>query len=48
LLLAFGPGALGISWLVILCVWQLTHVELQRASIRRKLPVADWPRQLYL
>jgi len=48
LLLAFGPGALKIQWLLIVCAWQLTWVEVQRASIRRKLPVANWPRQLYL
>lgn len=48
LLLAFGPGAMRMSWLIILCVWQLMWVEWKRASIRRKLPVADWPRQLYL
>jgi hypothetical protein len=48
LLLAFGPGAMKMSWLILLCVWQLMWVEWKRASIRRKLPVADWPRQLYL
>jgi hypothetical protein len=48
LLLAFGPGAMRMSWLILLCVWQLMWVEWKRASIRRKLPVADWPRQLYL
>ena len=48
LLLAFGPGAMKMSWLILLCVWQLTWVEWKRASIRRKLSVADWPRQLYL
>ena len=48
LLLAFGPGAMRMSWLLLLCVWQLMWVEWKRASIRRKLPVADWPRQLYL
>jgi hypothetical protein len=45
---AFGPGAMRMSWLVLLCVWQLVWVESKRASIRRKLPVAGWPRQLYL
>ena len=48
LLLAFGPGAMKMSWLILLCVWQLMWVEWKRASIRHKLPVADWPRQLYL
>ncbi len=48
LLMAFGPGALRMSWLLILCVWQFGWVEWKRASIRRKLPVSQWPRQLYL
>jgi hypothetical protein len=36
------------SWLFISCLWPLAWVEWTRASIRRKLPVAQWPRQLYL
>ena len=48
LLLAFGPGAMRMWWLLLLCVWQLMWMEWKRASIRRKLPVADWPRKLYL
>jgi hypothetical protein len=36
------------SWLLIACLWPLAWVELRRISIRRKLPVADWPKQLYL
>lgn len=45
---AFGPGALPLSWLLILCFGQFIWAEWKRASIRRKLPVVDWPRQLYL
>jgi Mn2+/Fe2+ NRAMP family transporter len=36
------------SWLLIACLWPLAWVEWKRISIRRKLPVADWPKQLYL
>jgi hypothetical protein len=43
--LAFG---LNSPWLLIACVWPLAWVEWTRASIRRKLPVAQWPKQLYL
>jgi hypothetical protein len=44
LLLAFGPNALKQSWLF----WPFLWTEWVRASIRRKLPAAKWPRQLYL
>jgi hypothetical protein len=37
-----------VSWLIVLCVGQLMWVESKRASIRRKPPIADWPRRLYL
>ena len=47
-LLAFGPGTLGITWLLPLLTCQLVWTEWKRAVIRRKLPVAAWPRQLYL
>ncbi len=49
---AFFAGALGVgfhwSWLSIACLWPVVWVEWTRASIRRKLRVAEWPRQLYL
>ena len=48
LMLAFGPGGLAIYWLVALCVCQLIWSEYIRRSIRRKLPVIHWPRQLYV
>ncbi len=35
-------------WPSVSCLWPLAWVEWTRASIRRKLPVAEWPRQLYL
>ncbi len=48
LLLAFGPDALKWSWLLTSCLWPLAWIEWTRISIRRKLPVAEWPKQLYL
>ncbi len=45
-------GTLGLvlqwSWLLISCLWPLAWIEWTRVSIRRKLPVAQWPQQLYL
>jgi hypothetical protein len=46
--LAFGPDALKWSWLLISCLWPVVWIERTRVSIRRKLPVAKWPKQLYL
>ena len=48
LALLFGPELLKWSWLVISCLWPLAWNEWTRASIRRKLPAAAWPRHLYL
>ena len=48
LLLVSGPEVLKWSWLLIACLWPLAWTEWTRASIRRKLPVAKWPKQLYL
>jgi hypothetical protein len=47
-LFAFGADARQYSWLFIACVWPVAHVEFTRAAIRRKIPVARWPRHLYL
>ena len=46
--LAFGPDALKWPWLLSSCLWPLAWIEWTRVSIRRKLPVAEWPKQLYL
>jgi hypothetical protein len=46
--LAFGPNVLKWSWLLVSCLWPVFWVEWTRISIRRKLPVAEWPKQLYL
>lgn len=48
LVLAFWPMTLRWSALMFSCVWPAVWVEWSRASIRRKLPVAKWPKQLYL
>jgi hypothetical protein len=36
------------SWLLFSSLWIIVWTERTRASIRRKLPVAAWPKQLYL
>lgn len=37
------------SWLMLIsCAWPLLWVEWTLFSLRRKLPVAEWPKQLYL
>ena len=46
--IAFGEDALKFSWLLFSCIWPVAWIEWKRASIRRKLPVACWPKQLYL
>ena len=48
LLLAFWPMTLRWSGLLFSCLWPIAWVEWTRASIRRKLPVTKWPKQLYL
>ncbi len=45
--LAFGPDSLKWSWLLFSSLWP-AWIEWKRISIRRKLPVADWPKHLYL
>jgi len=46
--LAFGSDAVKYSWLWASCLWIPFWTEWTRASIRRKLPVGQWPKQLYL
>ena len=48
LALIYGPETFQWSWFLISCLWPLAWTEWVRASIRRKLPVASWPRHLYL
>lgn len=37
-----------LSWLLATSLWPMFWIEWTRHSIRRKLPVARWPKQLYL
>lgn len=46
--LVYGPELLKWSWLLFSSLWPIAWVEWTRNSIRRKLPVAKWPKQLYL
>ena len=46
--LLFGKDARHWAWLLSTCFWPMIWSELKRISIRRKLPVAEWPKQLYL
>jgi hypothetical protein len=48
LALIFGSDALKWSWLLLSCLWPMVWTEWTRASIRRKLPIAAWPKHLYL
>lgn len=45
---AFGPNGLKWSWLLFSCLGPVAWVEWLRVSIRRKLPIEEWPKQLYL
>jgi hypothetical protein len=46
--LAFGLTGPNWSWLMVSCLWPVIWIEWTRISIRRKLPVSQWPKQLYL
>ncbi len=46
--LLFGTSALNWSWLLACCFWPMISTEMRRIAIRRKLPVVEWPKQLYL
>jgi hypothetical protein len=48
LVLAFAPDPLKWSWLLFSCLWPMAWIEWRRISIRQKLPVSKWPKQLYL
>jgi hypothetical protein len=47
LALLMGPMLAKHSWLLITCLWPIIWIEITRASIRRKLRLSEWPRQLY-
>ena len=46
--LACGPNAVKMSWMLPVLFSPLLAIESTRMSLRRKLPVAQWPKQLYL
>jgi hypothetical protein len=46
--LVFWPDVHKSSWLLLSCLWIVGWIEWTRISIRRKLPVERWPKQLYL
>jgi hypothetical protein len=46
--LVYGQDTVKYSWLWASCLWIPIWTEWTRVSIRRKLPVAEWPKQLYL
>jgi hypothetical protein len=48
LVVAFWPALLQWSWLLFSCAWPMLWAEWTRGSIRRKLPIEKWPKQLYL
>jgi hypothetical protein len=48
ILVLFGPEVSNWSWLLLCCFWPVAFTDWTRASIRRKLPVEEWPRHLYL
>jgi hypothetical protein len=48
LVLPFASDVYRWSWLIFACVWPILQTEWTRVSIRRKIPVAQWPRHLYL
>ena len=46
-LMAMWPLGWSESWLFFGCLWMVVWIEWRRFSIRRKLPIGQWPRQLH-
>jgi hypothetical protein len=46
--LAFGHDTLQYSWLVIATWGPIAWIEWRRVQLRKKLPIEQWPKQLYL
>jgi hypothetical protein len=44
----FGPASRDWTWLTSCCFYPMFYTEWKRMMIRRKLPIAQWPKQLYL
>jgi hypothetical protein len=48
LAVVLGPEMLKWFWLPMCSLWPLAWTEWTRASLRRKLPIEKWPKNLYL
>ena len=48
LLVVFGIDSWNGLWLASCCFFPVFYTEWKRMIIRRKLPIAQWPKQLYL
>ena len=46
--LVFGKDAMMWTWLLSCTIWPIFWIEWTRYTIRRKIPVTNWPRHLYL
>lgn len=44
----FGKDGWSWAWLNSCCLYPVLYTEWKRMMIRRKLPIGQWPRQLYL
>jgi hypothetical protein len=44
---ALWPTMLRQTWFIVAIAWPIVWVEMTMASIRRKLPAHEWPRQLF-
>jgi hypothetical protein len=48
IIVLWGPESRNWTWLTSCCFYPVFYTEWKRIMIRRKLPIAQWPRQLYL
>jgi len=46
--LVWGPDSRNWIWLMSCCFYPVLYTEWKRVMIRRKLPISQWPKQLYL
>jgi hypothetical protein len=44
----FGKDGWNWAWLNSCCLYPVAYIEWKRIMIRRKLPIGQWPKQLYL
>lgn len=45
--IACWPTMLRQTWFIVAVAWPIVWIEMTMASIRRKLPAREWPRQLF-